>query len=368
MRSTRSRIQNRPSAATVTNEIAGRWGEMTALIDAAAPEVTVLLPVRNGAETLAAAAGSILQQSFEAFELLIVDDGSRDRTAAVAAGLARADPRVRLIRQDALGLVAALNRGVSEARAGLIARMDADDVADPERLTLQVAAMARRPLVALLGTGWRVVGGDGAVRRVALPPQTDAGLRAAMRTANALAHPTVMLRREAVRRVGGYRPAFERAEDYDLWLRLMDRYEAACLSEVLLDYREHGGQSAWRGLEQRILSEMGALAAADRRQAGRPDLGGAATPIDRARLLQMGLTADEIAAGVIGRSMGAALDARAAGQWRAMRQAARLGLQQPALAPRTRSHFGLLWLQAALRLRTRAGARLSPSHSGRGQG
>ena len=291
----------------------------------------------------------MLRQGFSDLELLIVDDGSTDETSEVAAELTAADGRVRVMRQEAFGLVTALNRGVQEARGALIARMDADDWAHPERLERQVAAMARRPQMALLGTGWRMVGEGGVVRRVVVPPETDAGLRVAMGTANALAHPTVMMRRDAVLRVGGYRAAFAYAEDYDLWLRLMDRYEAGCLPEVLLDYREHAGQSAWRALEQRILSEMGALAAADRRQAGRPDFGDASEPLDRERLMRMGLTAEEIAAGVIGRAMGSALDARAAGQWRAMRQAARLGTAQPDLAARTRAHFWGLWGQSWLR-------------------
>lgn len=315
-------------------------------MDGGGPPVTVLLPVRNGAETLAEAAQSILRQSFSSFELLIVDDGSDDATPEVIAALA-ADERVRAIRQDKLGLVAALNRGIAAARGGLVARMDADDWAHPNRLERQVAAMLRRPTVALLGTGWRVVGAQG-VRLVVLPPETDAGLRAAMRVANAIAHPTVMMRRDAVIQVGSYRRAFVLAEDYDLWLRLLDRYEGACIPETLLDYREHEGQSTWRGLEQRMLSEMGALAAADRRQAGRPDLGDEPEPVDRARLLRMGMTADEVAAGVIGRALGAAKDARAAGQRRAMRQAAMLGLRQKGLAPRTRAHFALLLGQAMI--------------------
>jgi hypothetical protein len=154
-----------------------------------------------------------------------------------------------------------------------------------------------------------------------------------------------MFRREAVLAVGGYRPAFVLAEDFDLWLRLMDRYRAACIQEVLLDYREHGGQSAWRGLEQRILSEMGALAAWRCRLAGRPDEGDGTAPIDRARLRRMGMGEAEIAAGVVARALGAAKDARAAGQGAAMRQAARLGLRQPGQRARTRAHLLALWLQ-----------------------
>lgn len=302
--------------------------------------------MRNGAATLAAAARSILGQSFADFELLIVDDGSSDGTAGVMAALAGEDGRVRVIRQAALGLVAALNRGLDAAAGALVARMDADDLAHPARLARQAEAMAARPAVALLGSGWRVVGADGATRRVATPPPGDAALRVAMAGANALAHPTVMMRREAALCVGGYRAAFVLAEDYDLWLRMMDRHEAASIPEVLLDYREHGGQSAWRDLEQRILSEMGALAAAGRRRAGQADLGDGAAAMDRARLALMGLNPAAISAGVAARALGAAKDARAAGFGRAMREAARLGLGERGTALRTRAHFALLWAQS----------------------
>src|SRR4051794_24616628 len=266
MRSTSSRTQNSPSAATVTKLTAGRFAAMTPSRGNGTPAVTVLLPVRNGAAYLEAAVRSILGQTFADLELLAVDDGSTDQTPAMLARLAAEDGRIRVVRQEALGLVPALNRGLEQARAPLIARMDADDVALPERLARQVAFLEAAPEVALVGTGWRVVAKD-LTRRVVLPPQTDAGIRLAMETANVLAHPTVMLRRDTVLAAGGYRPAFLLAEDYDLWLRLLDRCQAACVPEVLLEYREHAGQATWRGLEQRILSEMAALAASRCRHA-----------------------------------------------------------------------------------------------------
>ena len=311
-----------------------------------APLVTVLMPVRNGAAYLETAASSILRQTLAALELLVVDDGSADATPSILARLAAADARVRVLRQDAEGLVAALNRGLREARAPLVARMDADDIAAPHRLERQMAAMD--PGVALAGSAWRVIGAAGEVRRVVRPPLTDGEIRAAQRNTNVIGHPTVMLRRDAVLALGGYRPAFLLAEDYDLWLRLLDRHRAICLPEALLDYREHPGQSAWRNLQQRIFSEMGALAAQARRKSGLPDCGDGAAPIDRARLRQMGMTEAAIRAGVISRALGSAKDARAAGFPDAMRAAVQLGLRQPGLLVRTRVHFLLLGGHAAV--------------------
>ncbi len=313
---------------------------------ASAPLVTVLMPVRDGAAYLQAAASSILTQTLDALELLVVDDGSTDATPSILAQLEAADARIRVLRQGPEGLVAALNRGLREAKAPLVARMDADDVAAPNRLELQLAAMESG--VALVGSAWRVIGPGGAVRRVVQPPLSDADLRAALGKACVIGHPTVMMRRDPVLDLGGYRPAFLLAEDYDLWLRLLDRHLVMCLPEVLLDYREHPGQAAWRNLQQRIVSEMGAIAAHACRQSGRPDHGDGDAPIDRARLRQMGMTEEAIRAGVIARALGSAIDARAAGFPAAMRAAVELGLRQPGLLVRTRLHFLLLGAQAAI--------------------
>jgi len=317
---------------------------MAGLAEGGAPQVTVLLPVRNGAAHLGAAVASILAQTLEEFELLVVDDGSSDATEAILTRVR--DPRLRLLRQPPLGLVPALNRGLQAARGALVARMDADDVAHPKRLARQVEAFAGRPELALVGTGWRVLTARGAPR-VVLPPASDADIRTGMASANVLAHPTVMYRRTAVLGVGGYRPAFLLAEDYDLWLRLLGRHAAACVPEVLLDYREHAGQSAWRDLEQRILSEMGAQAAAACRAAGRDDQGDGTAPIDRGGLLRMGMSGQAIAAGIVARALGAAKAARAARQAAPLRAAVRLGLRQPGSRVRTRIHFVLLGATAA---------------------
>src|SRR5207302_689224 len=117
----------------------------------ARPLISVLLPVRDGARYLREALASVLAQTLADFELLVVDDGSEDETPAILAGVA--DGRLRAIRQDRLGLVAALNRGIEEARAPLLARMDADDVSLPERLERQAAYLDARPEVALVVPG-----------------------------------------------------------------------------------------------------------------------------------------------------------------------------------------------------------------------
>ena len=122
---------------------------------AARPEVSVIMAVRDGGAFLAEAIASIRAQSFPDWELIVVDDGSTDGSDGVLQAAARSENRLRVIRQERLGLVAALNRAVAEARGEFLARMDADDRAHPERLGRQRAFMAAHPEVGVLGSAMR---------------------------------------------------------------------------------------------------------------------------------------------------------------------------------------------------------------------
>lgn len=203
------------------------------------PLVSVIMAVRNGGPFLAEALASIRGQLFRDWELVVVDDGSTDDTAAVLTA-AGGEERMRVFRQEPSGLVPALNRAVAESRGSLLARMDADDRAHPERLGRQVAFLAANPGVGVLGTAVRRIGtGRGIWQR----PAGDAALRAALLFEAPFAHPTVMMRREVWEKsAGGYRPEFRAAEDIDLWERVAPHTEFANLPEPLLDYRIHAGQ------------------------------------------------------------------------------------------------------------------------------
>ncbi|WP_426958167.1 glycosyltransferase family 2 protein [Muricoccus radiodurans] len=312
------------------------------------PHVTVLMPVRDGAAHVAQAVRSILGQSWRDLELLVVDDGSRDATPRILSELAAADSRMRVLPGPARGIAPALNRGLSEARGSVLARMDADDVAHPDRLARQVAALDAAPEVVVVGSAWRVIGPDGAPRRTVHPPTDPGAIRAALATHNPIAHPAATMRLDAVRTLGGYRPAFLLAEDFDLWLRLSERHALMNLPDALLDYREHAAQSAWKSIEQRATSEMAALAAAALRRSGLPDGADGPEPADRAMLHRLGLDDAAIEAGLLGRALGAAKDALAAGQGAAARTFIGYALTRPGLRPRTRVHLWLLRLRAAL--------------------
>jgi glycosyltransferase involved in cell wall biosynthesis len=213
---------------------------MSAAGPAELPVVSVLLAVRDGGAYLGEALASIQDQTLPAWELVVVDDGSTDGTPATLAAAARTDARIRVFRQERLGLVAALNRAAAEARGEYLARMDADDRAHPQRLARQLDFLTTHPAVGVLGTAVRRIG---AARGIWARPEDDATLRAALLFEAPFAHPTVMMRRSVWPAAGeGYREDFRAAEDIDLWERLAPHTRFANLPDALLDYRVHPGQ------------------------------------------------------------------------------------------------------------------------------
>lgn len=194
---------------------------------AAAPPLSVLLPVRNGESHLEAALNSLTAQTFPSFEVIAVDDGSTDGSVEILMEKARRDPRLHVICQGPKGIVAALESARERATGRYIARMDADDVASPERFEKQMALVAGDPRIVACGTratyfpreGLR----DGAVRyeRWINGLTTHAELEAALFVECPLPHPTFLLKSGAVDLVGGYRNRGW-PEDYDLLLRLWE--------------------------------------------------------------------------------------------------------------------------------------------------
>lgn len=211
-------------------------------MESAPTTVSVLLPVRNGSATIARAIDSILAQTLQDWELIIVNDGSTDDTAAALAGFD--DPRITIIDQAAMGIVPALNLAVSRARSPFLARMDADDWSAPTRLEKQAAYLSDRPERALVSC---LVAHEGNDEQEGYRYHVDRinellshEQMAARRFEDApVAHPSVMLRTSALEEVGGYRNG-DFPEDFELWLRLLDRgYMFAKLPEVLLHWYDH---------------------------------------------------------------------------------------------------------------------------------
>lgn len=245
------------------------------------PQLSVLMPVRDGARWIEESIASVQRQTFGDLELIVVDDGSSDETRRIVADLAAHDPRIVLVAQPPRGLVLALNNGLEAARAPFLARLDADDIAEPTRMAEQIDAMQLNRRLSLLGS-WAIEIDENGVTIGARRPAADAApLMRQHNSANPMIHSTVMLRTEMVRAVGGYRQGFFAAEDFDLWLRLSEVGEVANLQRELVRYRvHHGSVSARRALEQ-LLSTRLAQRSAELRRAKQPDpLASAAQPVD----------------------------------------------------------------------------------------
>jgi glycosyltransferase involved in cell wall biosynthesis len=202
------------------------------------PRISVVLAVRNGERHLEASVRSILAQSFDDFELIVVDDGSTDGTAGIIAALERADPRVVAVRHEKQGLAASLNRGLALARAGYVARQDADDLSLPDRFARQVAFLEQHPSVAAVGSSADVIDASGAVAgRLAAAVGPHLVRRGLLTLRSTPVHGSMMMRRPIVQALGGYRGAFRAGQDYDLWLRLSERHDIDNLPGVLYQWR-----------------------------------------------------------------------------------------------------------------------------------
>ena len=236
-----------------------------------APAVSVVMSVYNGEEYLREAVESVLGQTFGDFEFLIVDDGSKDGTGEILAEYARRDGRVRVIAQENQGRVPSLNRGLREAKAGLIARMDADDVALPERFAKQVKFLRAHEEVGLLGGAVMMIGPDGRDLGVFAPPTGDRELRETMLKWNPFRHPAIVMRRDVAQAVGGYRKALLDTDDYDLWFRIAEREKIANLRDVILRYRMHPKQVSVTNMAHQMICCRAVIAAAARRSRGLAD-------------------------------------------------------------------------------------------------
>ncbi|MDE2620512.1 MAG: glycosyltransferase [Sphingomonadales bacterium] len=238
------------------------------------PAITVAMSVYDGERFLAAAIESVLAQTFGDFEFLILDDGSRDGTAAIVQDYAARDPRIRPILRENHGLVASLNQLLAEARAPLVARMDADDICKPERFGRQIAFLAGNPDYGVVGSWSEDIDENDGPYRVSGPehPDSHEGFLAAIEQGwPLLCHPAVMYRRDLVRSVGGYHAAFRHCEDFDLWLRLTSVTRLCSLPERLIRYRHYAGQVSSRHATEQQIGAAVAKLAYDERKAGRFD-------------------------------------------------------------------------------------------------
>jgi glycosyltransferase involved in cell wall biosynthesis len=200
-------------------------------------KVSILLPVFNSEKTIERAVNSILAQTLENFELIIIDDASTDQTSQILSTYNQLDRRVIIKKNEQnLGLARTLNKAISMSRGIYIARMDADDWAFPERLEKQVAFLDVHPEVDILGTGVFRVSQQGELLKKDLRPTTHERLIKTIYKTTPFYHPSVMIRRRVFSEIGIYDPTWQRCEDVDLWQRTYKFCRFHNLDEALLKY------------------------------------------------------------------------------------------------------------------------------------
>jgi len=202
------------------------------------PRVTWLLPVRNGEQYLERTLISIAEQDYPAHAHTVYawDDGSNDGTPDLLRKWIGREIEGRIIGNERIGLGRALAQLTASAHTELLARIDADDVAEPDRLRRQVDYLCDHRKVGVLGTQMQSIDGKQVLTNL---PTQDAEIRWALRFTNPVSHPTVMLRRSAVLEAGNYRDLPPGNEDYDLWVRMALIVRFATLDQPLLSYRIH---------------------------------------------------------------------------------------------------------------------------------
>ncbi|MEI7525473.1 MAG: glycosyltransferase [Mariniphaga sp.] len=202
------------------------------------PLVSVLMPVYNEEKYLAAAIESILNQTFNDFEFIIIDDCSTDETWAILNRYT--DPRLLLIQnKENLGHTKSLNKALAHAQGKYLARMDGDDISLPTRFSSQVKYMEEHPEIGVLGTGFLFMDKDGNTTQTVQFPTQHGVLKWCLFFYDPIVHPSVMMRRGIVEEAEGYNSDLRYAEDYDLWRRLSCVAHLSNLPDVLLHLRKH---------------------------------------------------------------------------------------------------------------------------------
>jgi glycosyltransferase involved in cell wall biosynthesis len=218
------------------------------------------MPVYNAQKYLSIAIKSILTQSYKEFEFIIINDGSTDNSCEIIKSYD--DDRIVFINQERKGLIYSLNHGIQKAKAQYIARMDGDDIALPERLSIQLSFIKKHDNVGVLGTGCQFIDEQG---RFTGRKLNDIGehieileniLKA--RSGVSIIHPTTMIRKDVILEAGGYHERFPVCEDIDLWLRIANTSKLHVIPDVLLLFRVH--QENVSVTRRRIQLQSGILA------------------------------------------------------------------------------------------------------------
>lgn len=265
------------------------------------PLVSVAMVVCNVERFLAEAIESILHQTFRDFEFIIVDFGSSDASPSIIRSYQEKDSRIQFHIIPPCNLSEARNDCCFRARGKYLALLDADDVALPDRLARQVEFLDSHPEIAILGGAVELIDETGRQFGASGEHQSDDELRRTLRNHSPFVVSSVTMRTEYFRASGGYRRPFAHTgEDYDLWLRMMERCRAATLAGVVARYRIHAGQMWGRNLKEQGIGQCVARASAAIRSRGEPDPLDSADSITPALLAKVGLAREQVDAHTLG--------------------------------------------------------------------
>lgn len=207
------------------------------------PRITVLMSVFNGSEWLGQSISSVLNQTLRDFEFIIINDGSTDGSLKIMLSYAQMDKRIRIISKDNTGLGDSLNRGIHEAKGKWIARLDADDICEPERLEILVSVVEKDTSLVLIGSGSQEIDEYGMLGKTYRYPNTHFALVNNLLSYKPFfSHSSAFYNLEVVRAIGGYRTRIIRAQDRDLWARLSEVGRLASISMPLVKVRQHDAQ------------------------------------------------------------------------------------------------------------------------------
>lgn len=254
------------------------------------PHISCLIPVYNAERYLELALDSVLSQSFADFEIVAVNDGSTDASLAILQRFAASDPRVKILSKSNGGIVSALNHGLAHCSGKLVARMDGDDIALPDRFAIQAVEFEARPDAVAVGGYIQNIDEDGrAIAAKSSPSRvTRTDLSSFPPVVANVQHSAGTFLRSAMVAVGGYRSTFPHAEDYDLYLRLSDHGCFYNPDRLVLYYRVHANSLSMKNLERQETSAVLAELSAFARKSGLADPGDAPEPLgieDYARAL-----------------------------------------------------------------------------------
>jgi glycosyltransferase involved in cell wall biosynthesis len=199
------------------------------------PKVSVVLAAYNEEDNICSAIESIISQTYQSWEMILVDDSSSDSTLELMNEYRKYDNITILSNTKNCGLAKSLNYGISKSSGMYIARMDADDRSFPERLFLQMRFMETNKDVDVLGSSASYIGND---MRIVRMPKTHETIRSHIAKSSPFIHPSVIYKRSFIERLGGYSENSLRAEDYDLWYRGLDSSKYHNLDEPLIEYKE----------------------------------------------------------------------------------------------------------------------------------